>query len=59
MLRTAVNVTGDSAVTCLIARSEGALDVRVFEDPEVTIESSAETEEAQAETAGPRSVRRP
>jgi Na+/H+-dicarboxylate symporter len=49
MLRTAVNVTGDSAVTCFIARTEGALDVKVFEDPEVTIESSAIEEEAQVE----------
>jgi len=32
MLRTAVNVTGDAAVTCAIARSEGALDQAVFLD---------------------------
>jgi DAACS family dicarboxylate/amino acid:cation (Na+ or H+) symporter len=41
MLRTAVNVCGDSAVTCLVARTEGEIDVDVFNDPEVTIESSA------------------
>jgi Na+/H+-dicarboxylate symporter len=34
MLRTAVNVTGDGAVTCVVAQSEGALDRQVFEDPE-------------------------
>ena len=28
MLRTAINVAGDSAVTCVVAHSEGALDVR-------------------------------
>jgi Na+/H+-dicarboxylate symporter len=30
MARTAVNVTGDAAVTCLVAKSEGALDLEVF-----------------------------
>jgi Na+/H+-dicarboxylate symporter len=28
MLRTAINVAGDSAVTCVVAHSEGALDIR-------------------------------
>jgi len=32
MLRTAVNVTGDCVVTCVVARSEDALDVEVFND---------------------------
>ena len=31
MVRTAVNVTGDSAITCIIANSEGALDKRVYD----------------------------
>ena len=30
MIRTAVNVTGDAAVTCAVARSENALDETVF-----------------------------
>jgi Na+/H+-dicarboxylate symporter len=30
MVRTAVNVTGDAAVTCIVAKSEGMLDVDVF-----------------------------
>ncbi|MBT8139172.1 MAG: dicarboxylate/amino acid:cation symporter [Gammaproteobacteria bacterium] len=30
MLRTAVNVTGDSTVTCIVAKSENALDEDVF-----------------------------
>ncbi len=34
MLRTAVNVAGDGAVTCVVAQSEGALDRQVFADPE-------------------------
>ncbi|MEM7542980.1 MAG: dicarboxylate/amino acid:cation symporter [Pseudomonadota bacterium] len=42
MMRTACNVTGDCAVTCIIAKSEGALDLSVFEnskaaDPDVEV----------------------
>lgn len=33
MTRTAVNVTGDCAVTCIVAKSEGKLDLDVFNDP--------------------------
>ena len=33
MMRTACNVTGDCAVTCIIARSENALDLETFNDP--------------------------
>ncbi len=33
MLRTAVNVAGDGAVTCLVARGEDALDHAQFTDP--------------------------
>jgi Na+/H+-dicarboxylate symporter len=33
MMRTAVNVAGDAAVTCVVARSEGALDEAIFADP--------------------------
>ena len=32
MMRTAVNVGGDCAVTCVVAKSEGALDLEVFND---------------------------
>lgn len=31
MVRTAVNVTGDAAVTCIVAKSEGQFDAEVFE----------------------------
>jgi DAACS family dicarboxylate/amino acid:cation (Na+ or H+) symporter len=41
MLRTAVNVCGDSAVTLLVAKTEGALDVAQFNDPDATIEDEA------------------
>ena len=33
MVRTAVNITGDAAVSCIVARSEGQLDAEVFEAP--------------------------
>ncbi|MEO0369211.1 MAG: cation:dicarboxylase symporter family transporter, partial [Pseudomonadota bacterium] len=33
MTRTAVNVTGDAMVTCVVAKSENMLDVDVFNDP--------------------------
>jgi Na+/H+-dicarboxylate symporter len=33
MIRTAVNITGDSAVTIIVAKSEGALDEKKFNDP--------------------------
>ncbi len=32
MLRTAVNVTGDAAVSCIVAKSEGQLDLACFEN---------------------------
>jgi len=34
MLRTAVNITGDGMVATIVARSEGDLDMAVFEDPD-------------------------
>lgn len=34
MTRTMVNVTGDSMVTCVIAKSEGEIDETVFNDPD-------------------------
>ena len=33
MMRTAVNITGDSVATCLIAKSEKAFDMDRFKDP--------------------------
>jgi DAACS family dicarboxylate/amino acid:cation (Na+ or H+) symporter len=38
MLRTAVNVTGDGAVTCVVAQSEGALDREIFMDPKAVLD---------------------
>ncbi len=42
MLRTAVNVMGDCVVTCIVARSEGALDVGVFNDRDAGGENTAD-----------------
>ncbi|PNI03543.1 dicarboxylate/amino acid:cation symporter [Vibrio diazotrophicus] len=33
MIRTAVNITGDCCVSCIVAKSENALDVERFNDP--------------------------
>ena len=33
MLRTAVNVTGDAVIACVIARSENELNDKIFDDP--------------------------
>jgi Na+/H+-dicarboxylate symporter len=33
MMRTTVNVTGDAVVTCIVAKSEQALDLDTFDDP--------------------------
>ena len=42
MMRTAVNITGDAAATCVIARSEGCLDTAVFTDPAAGLTSTKE-----------------
>lgn len=49
MLRTAVNVSGDAAVTCFVARSEGALDIDVYDDPEAVLEEEG-TQHAQLDS---------
>lgn len=33
MIRTAVNITGDAVVTCIVGKSEGAMDLARFNDP--------------------------
>jgi Na+/H+-dicarboxylate symporter len=37
MIRTAVNITGDATVTCIVARSEGNIDDKVFQDPDAGV----------------------
>ena len=34
MIRTAVNITGDAVVSTIVAKTEGKVDLSVFEDPE-------------------------
>lgn len=34
MIRTAVNITGDAAITTIVARSEGSIDMEIFHDPD-------------------------
>jgi Na+/H+-dicarboxylate symporter len=52
MIRTAVNVTGDAVVTCIVAKSEKEIDLKVFEDSQAgsveEIEISHANEDALA-----------
>ena len=43
MMRTVVNVTGDCAVSCIVAKNENAFDQAVFDDPEAgSVEAATE-----------------
>lgn len=37
MVRTAVNITGDATVTCIVARSEQSINEQIFQDPEAGV----------------------
>jgi Na+/H+-dicarboxylate symporter len=37
MVRTAINITGDATVTCIVARSEKTIDDRIFQDPDAGV----------------------
>lgn len=37
MIRTAVNITGDAVVTAIVAKTEGQLDMAVYNDPEAGV----------------------
>ncbi len=53
MIRTAVNITGDAVVSVIVAKSEGKLDIGIYNDPEAGA-SSGELEidpEAEAKLA--------
>ncbi|MBD3786818.1 MAG: dicarboxylate/amino acid:cation symporter [Sphingomonadales bacterium] len=54
MIRTAVNITGDAVVTTIIAKTEGQMDMDVYNDPNAGVaEDSLEIDEAaEAELAG-------
>jgi len=49
MLRTLVNIVGDGAVTCIVARSEGALDLEVFNDPATILDPSLRSVTSKAD----------
>lgn len=44
MIRTAVNVSGDATVSSIVAKSEGKLDVAVFNDPDAGLVDDADLE---------------
>lgn len=54
MIRTAVNITGDAVVTAIVAKTEGQMDLDVYNDPNAGVaEDSLEIDEsAEAELAG-------
>ena len=39
MTRTAVNITGDSMVTCVVAKSEGKFDESIYQDPQAGVKA--------------------
>ena len=43
MTRTAVNISGDCVVSCIVAKSEGEFDQAVFDDPNAGQSEKAET----------------
>ncbi|MCW9001039.1 MAG: dicarboxylate/amino acid:cation symporter, partial [Kangiellaceae bacterium] len=54
MIRTAVNVSGDAVVSSVVAKSEGKLDLEVFNDPQAGVLSAGAThidEETEKELA--------
>ncbi len=44
MMRTVVNISGDAAVTCIVAKSEKALDQSVYDDPDAGVIVPGESE---------------
>ncbi|OAN18373.1 sodium:dicarboxylate symporter [Photobacterium jeanii] len=51
MIRTAVNITGDSAVTCVVAKSENELDIERFNDPAAGAKDEEVSFHTQAQTS--------
>ena len=47
MVRTAVNVTGDAAVTCIVAKSEGKLNEDIFNDSSAGLVMGIEIDEKE------------
>jgi Na+/H+-dicarboxylate symporter len=48
MMRTVVNVTGDGAVATIVGRSEGKLDMEIFNDPEAGLPGRGEQRTVEA-----------
>lgn len=48
MVRTAVNVSGDAMVSTVVAKSEGQLDERIYNDPDAGNLSDLHLEQNQA-----------
>ena len=46
MTRTVVNITGDSTVTTIVAKSEGELDMDIFNDPDAGLIYDGEVDKA-------------
>jgi Na+/H+-dicarboxylate symporter len=44
MIRTAVNVSGDAVVSCIVSKSEGKLDLAVYNDPEAGNKDTSEVQ---------------
>jgi Na+/H+-dicarboxylate symporter len=44
MIRTAVNITGDAMVSCVVSKSERQMDMAVFEDPNAGLLEGPSTE---------------
>ena len=42
MVRTAVNITGDATVTCIVARGENEIDEAIFNDPDAGVITEVE-----------------
>ena len=42
MVRTTINITGDATVTCIVARSEGAINDDIFQDPNAGVITDVE-----------------
>ena len=51
MMRTAVNVTGDAAITTIVAKSEGSLDEAIFYDPDAGIVEEIHLPHVSADSA--------
>lgn len=52
MVRTVVNITGDAAVTCIVAKGEGVIDKTIFEDADAGIITDVEFPHKVTKAAG-------